>query len=168
MTLRAALLGLLSEGPATGYDLIKDFAVSNSVIWSAPKGEVYRELAKLERDGFASRDAKAGVRRQRKWHITANGRSELKRWLKDKTDYRLRYEPMLRAVFLSALTPKEIRETLAEDRRFFESELASLKQTRANPGAKAEIRRYGLPMAIAFYEAMLKWCDTADALVRKG
>lgn len=168
MSLRAALLGLLYEGPATGYELIKDFSVSSSVIWSAPKGEVYRELAKLERDGFATRDVKEGARRQRKWHITPNGRSEMKRWLKGKTDYRLRYEPMLRAVFLSALSTKEIRETLAEDRAFFEAELAALKHAKANPGAKAERRRYGLPMAIAFYEAMLDWCDTADALARKG
>ena len=168
MTLRAALLGLLSEEPATGYELIKDFAVSTSVIWSAPKGEVYRELAKLEREGFATRDAKASARGQRKWHITAAGRIELKRWLRDKTDYRLRYEPMLRAVFLSALPPGEIRETLAADRAFFASELTTLKRAKAHPNAKAERRRYGFPMAIAFYEAMLKWCDAADALARKG
>jgi DNA-binding PadR family transcriptional regulator len=165
MSLRAALLGLLAEAPATGYALIKEFAVSTSVIWPAPKGEIYRELARLEADGLARRDAKSGARNQRTWHITAKGRSELKRWLGASADYTLRYEPMLRAVFLGELSPGDIRKVVTADRAFYTAELAQLKR---NANGMNPNRRYALPMALAFYEAMLAWCDKAEALARKS
>lgn len=167
MSLRAALLGLLSEGPATGYALIKDFDVSTSVIWPAPKGEIYRELARLEKDGFVSREAEAGPRRQRAWRITTKGRSELKRWLTSEGDYTLRYEPILRAAFLSTLKGDEVRGVVARDRVFFEGELKTLKQAQKSGGGSARAR-YGLPMAVKFYEAMLAWCDAADAIAKKA
>jgi DNA-binding PadR family transcriptional regulator len=160
---------MLSEGAATGYALIKDFDVSTSVIWPAPKGEIYRELAHLEKEGFVARVAKEGARRQREWRITPKGRSELKQRLSGAADYTLRYEPILRAAFLPALAPAEIRKVVMADRAFFESELKALKARREGPlDEKRARRRYALPMAIAFYEAMLTWCDTADALARKG
>jgi len=165
MSLRAALLGLLAERPATGYALIKDFDVGTSVIWPAPKGEIYRELAKLERDGFAAKGAVSGPRRQREWRITAKGRAELKRWLESEPDYTLRYEPILRAAFLSSLKPSEVRALVARDRHFFAGELKALKDVQRT-GSRSSRARYGLPMAIAFYEAMLKWCDTAENIAR--
>ena len=169
MSLRAALLGLLSEGPATGYALAREFAPSTSVVWPAPKGETYRELARLERDGFAARGAAKGARGQREWRITAKGRRELERWLTSEADYSLRYEPMLRAVFLSALEPADVRGVVAANRAFFEGELKTLKAHRASPMTESRARRrYALPMVIAFYEAMLDWCDTADAIARRS
>lgn len=169
MSLRAALLGLLAEGPATGYALAKEFAPSTSMVWPAPKGELYRELARLERDGFAARGAKEGARGQREWRITPKGRRELERWLTSEADYSLRYEPMLRAVFLSALKPDGVRKVVAADRAFFERELKMLEAHRASPMTESRARRrYALPMVIAFYEAMLTWCDTADSIARKG
>lgn len=167
MSLRAALLGLLAEGPATGYALIKDFDVASSVIWPAPKGEVYRELAKLEKEGFAARGAEMGARRQREWRITAKGRAELKRWLESAPDYTLRYEPILRAAFFSTLRSGEVRELVERDRAFFAAELKTLKDVQRGGGGSSRAR-YGLPMAVAFYEAMLKWCDAADAIARRS
>lgn len=169
MSLRAALLGLLAEGPATGYALIKEFAPSTSVVWPTPKGEIYRELARLERDGFAARGKAAGPRRQREWRITAKGRQELERWLTGGADFSLRYEPMLQAVFLSALKPADVRKIIGADRAFFEGELKTLKAHRASPMTESRARRrYALPMVIGFYEAMLAWCDAADTIARKS
>lgn len=168
MSLRAALLGLLSENPATGYELVREFDVASSVIWPAPKGEIYRELARLEAQGFAAPDQTPGVRNRRKWQITAAGSAELKRWLRSQGDYSLRYEPMLRAAFLGTLGPDAITAGLAADRGFFEGELRKLKQARKappNPDIQAR-RRYALPMAIRFYEAMIAWCDEAAKLAR--
>ena len=170
MSLRAALLGLLAEGPATGYELTREFDIAQSgVIWPAPKGELYRELANLQRQGFAEPDAEEGARRSRTWRITSKGRAELKRWLKGESDYSLRYEPMLRAVFLTTLEPDEILARLAADRAFFAAELARLKQLKATPPtAKKSRRRFGLPLVMNFYEAMIAWSDAAAKLARKN
>lgn len=168
MSLRAAVLGLLAEEPASGYTLARDFDVAASVIWPAPKGEIYRELARLKKDGFAVQDAKTGARGKRIWHITAKGRSELKRWLKEESDYTLRYEPMLRGAFLTQLSPSEIAACIKADRAFFEEELRKLKQAKASPPTpRRERRRYGLTMAIAFYEALVAWSDAAEAMTRQ-
>jgi len=166
MSLRAALLGLLAEGPASGYELIRDFDVAASVIWPAPKGEIYRELARLQAQGLAKPDDLAGPRNKRTWRITREGRAELKRWLLAEADYSLRYEPMLKAVFLDTLTAQEVAACLIAQRQFFRSELAKLKAVRKMPPRQAAAegrRRYGLPMAIRFYEAMVAWCDAALA-----
>ena len=169
MTLRAAILGVLSEKPATGYEMIKDFSLANSVIWPAPKGEIYRELAKLESDGFAARATQEGARRQRKWRITAKGRQELKRWLMAAGDYSFRYEPILRAAFLPTLEPDEILQRIAIDRDFFRSQLEQLKPLTRSPAPNSSTRRiYALPLAVEFYEAMLAWCDEAEKIARKA
>jgi DNA-binding PadR family transcriptional regulator len=149
--------------------MIQDFAASASVIWPAPRGEIYRELARLRAQGFAVPDEAAGVRNRRKWRITAAGRAELKRWLRAEQNYQLRYEPILRAAFLGALGPKEMAARLAADRKFFEGELGKLKEAGKLPPSRPKTagrRRYALPMAIRFYEAMLAWCDEAERLNR--
>ncbi|MFD0886645.1 PadR family transcriptional regulator [Streptosporangium algeriense] len=44
MSLRHALLGLLSQGPASGYDLLKTFDISLANVWPATQSQVYAEL----------------------------------------------------------------------------------------------------------------------------
>lgn len=52
MSLRAALLALLSAGPLTGYDVAKHFAASVGHVWNAPDSQIYPELRKMEREGL--------------------------------------------------------------------------------------------------------------------
>ena len=52
MSLRAALLALLSAGPLTGYDAAKHFAVSVGHVWNAPDSQIYPELRKMAAEGL--------------------------------------------------------------------------------------------------------------------
>lgn len=166
MSLRAAVLGLLAEGPATGYDLVREFDTATSVVWPAPKGEIYRELARLAADGCVRPDAATGARGQRRWRITSKGRARLDRWLQDRSDYALRYEPMLKAVFLGELEAPDIAQVVQDQRAIFEAELAKLRAyAAAPPSAHKTRRRFALPMVTAFYEAMVAWCDEADRII---
>ncbi len=45
MSLRHALLGLLSEGPASGYDLLKLFDNSLANVWPATQSQLYGSSA---------------------------------------------------------------------------------------------------------------------------
>ena len=47
MSLRHALLGLLAEHPASGYELTKQFERSLAHVWSAKHSQIYPELAKM-------------------------------------------------------------------------------------------------------------------------
>lgn len=52
MALRDALLTALLDGEASGYDLAKDFDASVANFWMATPQQLYRELEKMEADGF--------------------------------------------------------------------------------------------------------------------
>lgn len=86
MTIRAALLQLLDEGPRHGYQLKVDFEARTGGIWPLNVGQVYTTLDRLARDGCveeipspATGEGDAGT--QRTYRITEDGRDELKQWL---------------------------------------------------------------------------------------
>lgn len=82
-----AVLGILSFGRAlSGYDVKKWADASiRFFYWSPATSQIYAELRRLERLGFAtSRDAPGGdARGKRLYRITPAGRRALTRWLRD-------------------------------------------------------------------------------------
>ncbi|EDV5156957.1 PadR family transcriptional regulator, partial [Salmonella enterica subsp. enterica] len=52
MSLRYALLALLTARPMTGYDLAKSFHVSVGHVWHAPDSQIYPELKRMLADGL--------------------------------------------------------------------------------------------------------------------
>ena len=64
MSLRHAALGLLSRGPASGYDLLKVFEASMANVWPATQSQLYGELNKLADAGLieVSTSARADAR----------------------------------------------------------------------------------------------------------
>lgn len=82
MTLRHALLGLLTAQPMSGYDLAKLFDRSVEHVWHAPHSQIYPELRRMEADGLVTAEPTLrGRRPKRVYSITAGGRRELERWV---------------------------------------------------------------------------------------
>lgn len=52
MSLRYALLALLSSREMTGYDVSKQFSQSVAHVWHAPDSQIYPELRRMEQDGL--------------------------------------------------------------------------------------------------------------------
>ncbi len=52
MALAHAILALLVNCPQSGYDLTKNFEQSVGCFWKATHQQIYRELAKLESQGW--------------------------------------------------------------------------------------------------------------------
>ena len=52
MSVRHALLALLSEGPKYGLQLREEFEASTGEVWPLNVGQVYTTLQRLERDGL--------------------------------------------------------------------------------------------------------------------
>src|SRR6185295_10604898 len=158
MAIKFAILGLLAEQPMSGFDLVGQFDVRLSVIWPAPQNEIYKILRALEAEGVI-RVAERGARGRIVYTITANGRAALNEWLREPADYTLRYEPMLKAVFLRQTNAAARRAIAKADLAFAEEQLAALRQADAQrraerrPDDRADARR----LAILFYEAMQKW-----------
>lgn len=107
MSLRHAVLGLLAERPASGYDLMKLFDTSLANVWPATQSQVYGELGKLASSGLLA-VAATGARGRKEYAITEDGLAELRHWLTETEPERFRRsETLLRVFFLGVLTPVE-------------------------------------------------------------
>lgn len=80
MSLRHALLGLLAEEPASGYDLLGMFQRSLAHVWPATQSQLYTELTKLAAADLITVVAE-GARGRKEYAITEAGHAELVRWL---------------------------------------------------------------------------------------
>lgn len=85
MSLKHGLLGFLSYGDMTGYDLAKVFKQSMSMIWKAQTSQIYRELAEMEKTGWLTSKEKIQLDKPNKriYSITQSGKDELLAWLSD-------------------------------------------------------------------------------------
>jgi DNA-binding PadR family transcriptional regulator len=115
MSLRHGLLGLLADGPASGYDLLKIFDGSLAFIWPATQSQLYSELNRLADDGLIVASDE-GPRRRKEYTITPTGRAELEHWLTDVEPDRIRRnDSMLRVFFLGTLTPAQAKAYLERE-----------------------------------------------------
>lgn len=99
MSLRFALLALLSSTPRTGYDLLRIFDRSVAFVWHAPHTQIYPELRRMEAEGLLCAEelprGERGVKRR--YRLTEAGRAELSRQAnvavqptREKDPYRLK------------------------------------------------------------------------------
>ena len=115
MSLRYALLGLLAEEPASGYDLARKFERNlRRYAWHAQHSQIYPELNRLAGDGLAT-VVEEGARGRRTYAITDAGRAELRRWVLDPNDEPVvRNEHTLKLFLLSTLDGDDARRVLAQ------------------------------------------------------
>ncbi len=123
MSLRSALLALISGGPLTGYDAVKHFRSSVGHLWHAPDSQIYPELRKMQADGlldatevpWGSKDAK-----KTQYSLTPAGREALAHWQATPLTYSPeRDQPHLIAAYFEWGTPDTARARLHEHIEFF-------------------------------------------------
>lgn len=73
MSVRHALLALLSEGPKYGLQLRQEFEARTGEVWPLNVGQVYTTVARLERDGLVASDDSEDPGPQRAYRITPEG-----------------------------------------------------------------------------------------------
>ncbi|MET9959894.1 PadR family transcriptional regulator [Streptomyces sp. NPDC006326] len=128
MSLRHALLGLLSERPASGYDLLKRFETSLANVWPATQSQMYTELSKLAASGLISVSAE-GPRGRKEYTLTDEGLAELRSWLTEtKPQRNTRSDLLLRVFFLGVLPPERARGYLDELADMSEQEYEDLRR----------------------------------------
>ena len=168
MSLRHALLGLLEDGPASGYDLTARFERSlRKYAWTAQQSHIYPELKRLADDGFAT-VTEEGARGRRTYAITNAGRAELRDWLLSPAKPRaVRDEQVLRMSLLSALEIPQARELV---RRHLEEAdqvaaelraLADAADTEAHPRGRLRFGRLAIEYGINQYQAQQRWARWA-------
>lgn len=128
MSLRHAVLGLLAERSASGYDLMKLFETSLADVWPATQSQVYGELGKLAAAGLLSVSAE-GPRGRKEYAVTDAGRAELRHWLLEVEPDRVRRSgALLRVFFLGELNRSDAVAYLDREASRAAGELAELEQ----------------------------------------
>lgn len=82
MSLRYAVLALLSSEPMTGYDLVRYFDNTVGLTWAASHSQLYPELQRMEAEGLISGNTILRGQRARKrlYSITPRGEHEFRTW----------------------------------------------------------------------------------------
>ncbi|WP_261565234.1 PadR family transcriptional regulator [Frankia gtarii] len=165
MSLRHAVLGLLADRPASGYDLLKTFAISLSNVWSATQSQVYAELGRLADSGQVTVTAE-GARGRKEYAITESGRAELHRWLtKVEPNRTSRNDTLLRVFFLGLLEPDEARAFMrreAETAAAHHEELSALTAVASGPDSFSVHGRLALEWGLRVTAAQHEWALWAE------
>jgi len=109
MSLKHTLLGFISYGPQTGYDLKKIMDNSTQFFWHAKLGQIYPALKKLAEEGLvkASVVPQEGKPDKKIYSITKAGRGALMDWLAEPMNKLLPVKrPALLKLFFSGTLDK--------------------------------------------------------------
>ncbi|MET9468742.1 PadR family transcriptional regulator [Streptomyces sp. NPDC006544] len=152
-----AVLGLLSFGEElSGYDLKKWSDRSlRFFYWSPSFSQIYSELKRLEKAGYASSRLVAqdtGTRDKRVYRITDEGMAAVRTWAREATvdPPVLKHGPMLRLWLGHLLEPEQMREVLVRHQEFAEG--MRRRAVADAEGAKGET-------AWAYPALTLKWAE---------
>ena len=171
-----ALLGLLSRGPHSGYDLKKRIESSIGHFWRESYGQIYPNLKDLERTGHVTSELERQEGRPDKkvYTITKAGRGALERWLEELPKPSPPRNELLLNLFFAHHAPGRAAEHVKEYKQRFGEDLETYKGVER----WLETEHAGHPalpywlMTLSYgrleAEALLKWCDetlaTLDAL----
>ncbi len=116
MSIKHAILGVLSWKPTTGYDLKKFFEDSSAMYWSGNNNQIYKALVQLLDEGLVTNEIQHQDNAPTKkiYTITGKGLNELKQWVISTPE-----APEFRKTFLvqlswaDLLTEEELSEALA-------------------------------------------------------
>lgn len=180
MTIKYAILGLLSLRPLTGYDIKKMFAGSDMVYWSGNNNQIYTTLVKLHENGLVSLEVElhSDSPSRKIYSITAKGQAELKIWLLSEPE-----PPQLKNAFLiqlawaDQLTPDELETLLGTYESGMQTQVSMLRmqaqQRNISPSGTPRDAYINIALArtprearlwsmiqenwISFYENEVKW-----------
>jgi DNA-binding PadR family transcriptional regulator len=164
MSVRHALLALLSEAPKYGLQLRQEFESRTGEVWPLNVGQVYTTLQRLERDGLVESGDPAGGGPHHTFAITAGGERELAEWLRTPpvTTRPPRDELVIKVLVAAQLPGVDVREVLQIHRR----RLVETMQEYTN--VKAEAAEQDVELALVVdaevfrIEGILRWLDAAD------
>lgn len=174
MSLQHALLTSLIEKPSSGYELARRFDKSIGYFWHATHQQIYRELGRMEEQGWVkSYDVEGGRPGKREFEVLPPGREELKNWAMESSQpSELRDEMMVKLRADAAIGPLGLEEEIARRLQLHEERLQAYKEiemrdfSRPTLTREAQIRYLILKAGIAFEEGRIAWSKDALSILR--
>jgi DNA-binding PadR family transcriptional regulator len=170
MSVRHALLALLSEGPKYGLQLREEFEARTGEVWPLNVGQVYTTLGRLERDELVESDGTADDGPQKGFRITAEGRAELATWLRTPPDLSSppRDELVMKVLVAVRVPGTDVHEVIQAHRRY----LVELMQqwTRIKEYEAESDLSLALVVDAELFrlDAVIRWLDSADGRLKRA
>lgn len=165
---RYAILGMLTLGSMSGYDMKKAIETSISNFWHESYGQIYPVLKQLHEEGLTTSHVEKQEGRPDRYvyTITDKGYEELRRWLIEPVEYQIGRNELLLKLFFGRAMP--VLNTLEHMQRYRQVQLDLLEhystldaiiEQNSVEGTNASYWSITLSYGKHFTQAMLAWCD---------
>jgi PadR family transcriptional regulator AphA len=178
MALREVILTVLARGEMTGYEITKDFEAVYVHFWRASHQQVYRELARLNKDGRVTVKKVAQESRPDKkvYAITKRGLEELRRWIVEPTDPpRPQYDLLVKLLGCHVVDRSKFKSELERIRaraQEWMNELRAMRReclrTRATWSEHDKILYLTLRRGLLLGQAQLRWLGEVSEYISGG
>ena len=170
MSVRHALLALLSEGPKYGLQLREEFETRTGEVWPLNVGQVYTTLQRLERDGLVESDDGTDEGPQKGFRITSGGAEELAAWLCTPPDLSSppRDELVMKVLVALRVPGVDVHDVIQVHRRY----LVELMQQWTR--LKEDEADFDLGLALVVdaelfrLDSVIRWLDAADGRLKRA
>jgi len=175
MSLPHALLTSIVEKPCSGYELARRFDKSIGYFWHATHQQIYRELARMEEQGWVSSvEVEGGRAGKKRFDILPAGRAELQRWASESSEpFKLRDEMMVKLRADAAVGPLGLVAEFERRLQLHEQELRTYRAIEQRDFSankltrEAQIHHMILKAGISFEEGRIAWTKEAIQTLRQ-
>jgi DNA-binding PadR family transcriptional regulator len=169
MSVRHALLALLSEGPKYGLQLREEFEAGTGEVWPLNVGQVYTTLQRLERDGLVESEGDGQDGPQKGFLITPAGLRELIRWLRTPPDLASppRDELVMKVLVALRVPGTDVRDVIQVHRRYLVElmqQWTRIKETEAESDLNLALV---VDAELFRLDAVVRWLDAADGRIKR-
>lgn len=163
-----AILGVLSYGPMSGYDIKKFIQQSISNFWSESYGQIYPILKQLTSEGLASShtEKQEGKPERYMYTLTGKGWEALQQWLTEPAEHLVGRIEILLKLFFGRHTA--VSTNIEHVQRFRTLQVQLLQKyaeiaQHINANCTDETERLYLLMTVSYglheSQALVTWCD---------
>ena len=163
MSIRHALLALLTDGPRYGLRLREEFEARTGDVWPLNVGQVYQTLRRLERDGLIEPDGPDDVR-EKSYRLLPAGRDELDDWLTTTPDVGPPdRDDLVMRVLIAASTPGvDVASVIQRHRHHLVSTMQEYTRLKADADDADTAFLVVADAQIFRAEANIRWLDACE------
>ena len=169
------ILGMLSTGEKSGYEIRKDMQQSTQNFWYESNGQLYPTLAKLCAEGaISAKNIQADPKSKKTYSITKMGQKKFKHWLQRDVDYKpMRSELLLKIFFGENVAADNSIQLLNKHRSMLESKLEKSKTVEVMLQQHVDRGEYPInysltvKFGIKVIAAEIEWCAEAIKLIEQ-
>ena len=167
----SALLGLVSQRPAHGYELHQRLTDELGFVWRISQSQTYAALLRLERKGdiASSEVPQAKLPARYLYRITAQGKARFSAWLfapSAPSPRAINLEFATRLYFAHATHPHEVFALIQAQQNVVRERAHGLRRSMETLDTNDTFHRLALSLRVSQLESILSWLDGCPDLLK--